>query len=230
VSRKERSALFTGMLLAALLGGVTAVQAQLPDPKPDPFAVSVGVSAVFPMGALADQDPLGNTYYATSGAALRQRFSYAPFSSLGLFAEVAFPVFGVDVQAVQRDFASDPPVVDGRNDIAAWSGGIRWRGAGSWLRGIYAEVSMGWYRQQLELEQEGNDPQQETYQWMLGGEAAAGLILPLGSAFALDVAATFAQYPEQAHRSDASGSWIEKWTNQWWGLRFLAVLTFGGGG
>jgi hypothetical protein len=230
VHLKERSAVVTGVLLALLLTGGPTAQAQLPEPGPERYAVSIGVSAVFPTGALADQDPLGNAYYATSGTALRQRFSVALWKRIGLFADVSFPTFGVDVQSIQRDFGSDPPVVDGKNDITSWSGGVRWRGGGSWLRGLYVEASLGWYRQQLELEQEGSDPQQDTYQWMLGGETAAGLVLPLGSAFALDVAATFTQYREQVQRSDVTGRWTEEWTNRWWGLRILAVLTFGGDG
>lgn len=200
--------------------------AQLLPPEPDRFAVSIGVSAVFPTGALADQNPLEESYYATAGTAFKQRFSYAPWHALGFFLEASFPAFGVDVEAVQRDFGVDPPVVDGGNDISSWSAGVRWRRRGEWLRGPYVEALVGLYRQRLELKQRGNDPQQETYDWRPGAAVAVGWAVPLGTAFALDVATTFSQYREEKQ----GNGFVNRWTNRWWGLRFLAVLTFGGGG
>ena len=231
MAARGRTALIMASALAIQSLGAAPTSAQLPEPGPDRFAISVGAAAIFPTGALSDQDPLADAYYATSGSAIVQRFSFAPWRRIGLFAEASFPAFGVDVDAVQRDFGADPPVVDGRNDISSWSAGVRWRRGESWLQGLYAEASIGVFRQQLELEQEGNDPQQDTYEWRRGGTVAIGIVMPLGTALALDAAAMFTQYREvNRGTTDQGAPFVNRWTNRWWGIRFLAVLTFGGGG
>jgi len=230
----------SALAVAAIITGALAgpVRAQLPPPPPDPMAISVGVAWVIPMGNLAGQDPLENTYYATSGAALTQRFSCSPLLRWGVFIQASFPAFGTDVAALDRDFVA--VVVDGRNDITAWNLGIRWRGGKSWRVGPYAEAAIGTYRHRVETVKLVEDVQgeQELVRdslvfpgddtgksgWATGWTGALGWVFPLTPAFALDAGLELHGF-EAEFRYDP---YVERWTNRWIGLRLLAVMTFGG--
>ena len=190
------------------------------------FAISVGGAAVFPMADLARQDPNADTWYATAGSGLVQRLSYRVFPALGVFAEASFPGFGMDAAAAQEDFNSNPPLVEGKNDISAWSAGLRWRAGRSWLRGLYAEASLGTYRQRVETRQQDAEADGLIFEWKTGWGVAAGWVVPIGTALALDLGVTLQQFQEE----NVVNSYVNRWVNRWLGLRVLAVLTFGGGG
>jgi hypothetical protein len=193
-------------------------------------AISVGGAAVFPMADLARQDqdkhPDTDVWYATAGSGLVQRLSYAVFPALGVFAEASFPGFGMDVAAVQADFNSNPPLVEGKSDISAWSAGLRWRAGRSWLNGLYAEASLGTYRQRVETRLQGAQPDSAIFEWKTGWGVAAGWVVPLGTALALDLGVTLHEF----HEENVVDGFVNRWVNRWLGLRVLAVLTFGGGG
>ena len=109
---------------------------------------------------------------------------------------------------------------------------MRWRGRADWLRGPYAEAGFGWWRQEVELEQEGSDPATDTFEWAPGVKVGAGWVLPLGSALALDAGVTWGSYEElrKGRYEDTGEPYTNRWTNRWVGIRFMAVLTFGGEG
>jgi hypothetical protein len=187
------------------------------------MAVSIGVTWLLPLadlalespGNLALEDP-GDGRYATGGTAMTQRIAYAPAGHVGLFLQAAFPSFGVDIDAVQADYGVSPPLVDGRNEIVSWEFGLRWRGGRSWQKGPYAEVMVGRYRARTELKREGLDPEDETYTWETGWGTAAGWLLRIGPALAVDLGVILHEFRE------------DYFINRWIGLRTLAVLTFGG--
>jgi len=198
-------------------------RAQIPPPEPASMAVSIGVTWAIPLADLALQSP-GNILledpgagrYATRGTAMTQRIAFALFDPVGVFFQASFPTYGVDAEAIQRDWNVTPKVVDGRIEIVAWSLGIRWRGGGSWQNGPYAEAMAGRYRVRAELEQEGQDPVGEEPTWESGWGLAGGWLLPVGPAFALDLGLAW------------HGFRVDHFTNRWFGLRILAVMTFGG--
>lgn len=211
------------MFLLLLFVPIRMSRAQIPPPEPAPMAVSIGVTWAFPLADLALQSPgnitledPGDGRYATGGTAMTQRIAFAPFDPVGLFFQASFPTFGVDAAAVQADFGVTPPVVEGKNEIVAWSLGIRWRGGRSWQRGPYAEVMAGRYRTRTELKQEGLDPAGQTFTWEPGWGVAGGWLLPAGPAFALDIGITLHEFRE------------DYFINRWFGLKAMAVLTFGG--
>ncbi len=219
------------MFLLLLFVPIRISRAQIPPPEPASMAVSIGVTWAFPLADLALQSPGNVTFddpgdgrYATGGTAMTQRIAFAPFDPVGFFFQASFPTFGVDAAAVQADFGVTPPVVGGKNEIVAWSLGIRWRGGRSWQRGPYAEVMVGRYRTRTELIQEEENPEGgtitlksgETFTWEPGWGIAGGWLLPAGPAFALDIGITLHEFRE------------DYFINRWFGLRAMAVLTFGG--
>jgi hypothetical protein len=208
------------------------VYGQLPPPGPDPYAVSFGFSAAFPSGALAEQDPDRDTWYAQTGTVMTQRVAVSLFGRLGVYLEGVFPSFGMDAAAVQQDFGSDPPVTEGRVRLHGWGLGIRWRGGAGWLRGPYLEAGGGWWRQEVELRQQGLDPVSESFEWSTGLRAAFGWALPVGRALALDAGLTLSSVTaRQEGVGETTGApFTNRWTDTWIGLRFMAVLTFGGEG
>ncbi len=238
--RKTAAVLVLTCAIDAAAAGVC--HAQLPPPKADPMAISVGVALVVPIGNLAEQNPDENTVFATSGTALTQRFSYSPLRHWGVFVQASFPAFGIDVAAADR-FSADE-VVEGGNDIAAWNLGIRWRSGKSWQRGLYAEMALGGYRHRLEavkwVERElpESEPEKVLVReslvypgddkgnsgWAMGWSGAVGWVIPLTPAFAIDVGLAFHEF-EAEFRHDP---YVDRWTNRWIGLRLLAVMTFGG--
>jgi len=206
------------------------VWGQLPPPAPDRFAVSVGFSSVWPIGALADQDPTGDTWYAQSGSELTQRLAMVLTGRLGVFLEGTFPTFGMDAAAIQSDFGADPPVTEGRVAVSGWGAGLRWRGAADWLHGPYLEAGVGWWRQQVELRQQDIDPVTQTFDWARGLRGAVGWTVPLGRALALDAGITYSSFSVENEGETAGEAFTNRWTDSWIGIRFLAVLTFGGEG
>lgn len=219
---RKAGALF--VLMAVMMTfSVGESDAQILPAEPARMAASVGVAWIVPGGNLALKDPgdfalddPGDGRYATPGTALIQRFSMAPWKHLGFFFQASFPAFGMDGAAAQEDFGSDPPITGGSNDITAWNVGVRWRGGGSWSRGFYLETMVGWHRAQFEIEYENGQTDGATFDWEIGWAAAVGWVFPLGPAFAVDTALALHEFKE------------DYFMNRWFGLRILAVLTFGG--
>lgn len=218
-------------LLLSLLSPVGSA-AQVLRPEPDPFAVSIGVEAVFPAGALAGQDPNADTWYATSGTALIQRVAWAPTASFAFVLEAAFPRFGMDADALQRDFGSAPPVISGKHDISSVSVGVRWRGSGDWLSGPFAEASAGRFRQRTETTQEGDEAQSVAFEWEFGLTGTLGWTTRVGPAFAVEVSAAYHRFREENRGTTQSTGepFVNRWVDQLTGVRLLAIVTFGGDG
>ncbi len=210
--RKTAAVLVLTCAIDAVAAGVC--HAQLPPPKADPMAISVGVAWVIPLENLALQH-WSDGRYATSGTALTQRFSYAPWEVLGFFLQASFPAFGLDGNAAQRDFMEDPPITGGSNDVTAWNLGARLRLGRSWKKGLYVEAAVGWHRDRLELELVESSVD-TTFSWEPGWAVAAGWVFPLGPALAVDAGVAVHEFRE------------EYFVNRWVGLRLLAVMTFGG--
>ncbi|MFC1628289.1 hypothetical protein ACFL3H_04150 [Gemmatimonadota bacterium] len=198
-------------------------RAQIPPPDPAPMAVSIGVTWAIPLADLALQSPgnilledPGDGRYATGGTAMTQRIAFAISDPIGVFFQATFTSFGVDTAAVQADYSVSPPVVGGKNEMVTWSIGVRWRGGQSWQKGPYAEAMIGRYRARTELKQKDLDPVGETFTWELGWGVAGGWIVSVGPSLALDIGVVLHEFRE------------DYFINRWFGLRTMAVMTFGG--
>ncbi|MFO7768097.1 MAG: hypothetical protein R6W82_03950 [bacterium] len=205
-------------LLAACLIAGSAGEAggQLPEAGPDPFAISVGGVAAMPGGNLAQDDPFDGLY-ATPGPGLVQRFSWSPLPRWGVFFQASFPSFGADLEALERDFPLE--LEEGRNRVDQWDIGIRMRGGRSWQEGPFLEVMGGPYRARTEFEVAGEDTlRSQTGDWSAGVGLAAGWAVPIGPAFALESSVMIHQFED------------EDFVYRWFGIRILAVVTFGGRG
>jgi len=202
------------VFLVAIASG--PVRAQLPEPGPDPFAISVGGVAGIPAGNLALEDPVDGLY-ATPGPGLTQRFAWSPLRSWGVFFQASFPAFGADLEALERDFPLD--LEEGRNRLQQWDMGIRWRGGRSWLEGPYLEIMGGIHRARTEFDVAGEDTlRSQTGDWSPGFGLAAGWAVPVGPAFALESSVVMHSFED------------EDFLYRWFGIRILAVMTFGGRG
>ncbi len=190
-------------------------RAQMPVRGPAPFAATVGNAWILPGGNLALKDA-DDGRYATAGTAFVQRLMWAPGRIWGLILQAAFPTFGVDAEAVQADYGSSPPIVDGANTISSWSLGLRLRGGRSWRRGPYAEAALERNRASLEVRQEGESADSITFDWETGWMVGAGWVLPVGPTFSIDGALALHRYTEDY--------FITRWT----AFRIMAVFTFGG--
>ena len=211
---KRISALLVAVWMMAAVPG--RARAQLPEPEPDPFAISVGGVAALPGGNLALDDPLDGLY-ATPGPGLVQRFAWSPLRHWGVFFQASFPAFGADLEALERDFPLD--LEEGRNRMQQWDVGIRWRGGRSWQDGPFLELMAGTYRARTEFEVAGEDTvRAQTGDWSTGLGGAAGWTVPVGPAFALEASVMMHQFVD------------EDFVYRWFGLRILAVVTFGGRG
>ncbi len=212
-----RSVVVTALVAVLCLVGI-GLRAQIPEPGPARFAVAIGNAWVYPQGDLALKESTVTTdgRYATPGTAFVQRLMWAPFGRWGMFLQASFPSFGVDAEAVQRDFNRSPPVVGGANTITAWTLGVRWRQGRSWRRGPYAEAALERNRATLEVRQEGEEADSMAFAWETGWMVGAGWVVGLGPTLALDGGLAVHEFREDA--------FITRWT----ALRFMAVFTFGG--
>jgi hypothetical protein len=201
-------------LLAVLLAGPGA-GAQLPPPRPDPWAFSIGTALVLPSGNLALQD-YEDGRYARRGTALTQRLGWSPLPWLACFLQGSFPVFGLDAGAAQRDGGLDPPITGGETQIVVWNLGLRWHLRPGWLSGPYAETAAGWHRARLELEFGDGTTEGEAYEWRPGGSVAVGWVVGLGPALGLDVGVTLHEFKE------------DYFVDRWFAFRALATFSFGG--
>jgi hypothetical protein len=206
-----------GALLVAGLAIPGTARAQLPASRPDPFHLSVGGAWAVPEAHLARQDP-DDGRYGRPGRGLVERFGWYPGRHWGLFLQGYFPVMGVDAAAVQRDFEADPAVRGGRNEVTGWLMGLRLRRFPEPLRGPYLEGSIGWYRHRLELDRQDGSRSTQANPWQIGAGGAAGWMVPVGGRFGFDLAVEMHEFRE------------DYFVNRWWGVRMLAVLTFGGEG